>query len=309
MPRKIQEDIVYLRKKGAFLEDEEEGHGTWKIVYADFATAMMAFFLVMWFTTVVDEVQRDMLADYFNPVSISRSNSGADGTLAGRSTDTVGALTSAAAPGETAFPLASPPSVSAVGDDAAPPSENETAREAGANTDKTGAQDDSKRFAEIERLIRLRISKATELEGLADSILFEDRPEGLYIQITDQEGFSMFDVARARANERAALLLSIVGDALRLAPNHVRVSGHTDAAPFADGARYDNWELSADRANAARRIMVRAGLEPERIERVEGRASGDPLLPDNPADARNRRISVTLLRTVPASLDLFFDGR
>jgi chemotaxis protein MotB len=133
---------------------------------------------------------------------------------------------------------------------------------------------------------------------LSKHVLMEVTPEGLRIQLVDQEGRSMFEAGGAQLNARAKKLLGAVANVAADLPNRLSIAGHTDgSAPSARGTT--NWELSADRANAARRVIQAAGVSQERIYQVAGKADSEPLFPDDPTLPGNRRISVTLLREAP----------
>ncbi|CCG07484.1 OmpA family protein [Pararhodospirillum photometricum] len=134
------------------------------------------------------------------------------------------------------------------------------------------------------------------LKALADSLLVDNTPEGLRIQIVDQDGVSMFPSGSSRLLPHTRELMGLVSKSIADLPNQVAIAGHTDATPYADPSGYGNWELSADRALASRRALLATGLGESRINRVEGKADTEPLLPEDKANARNRRITITLLR-------------
>src|SRR3546814_243353 len=127
----------------------------------------------------------------------------------------------------------------------------------------------------------------------------DQTPEGLRIQIVDQERFSMFPNGSAEMYDKTRQLLGLVAQAVAQLPQKLSIAGHTDSTPYVTGAKYDNWELSTDRANASRRALVAAGVAPDRIATVVGKAETDPLFPEESASPRNRRISIVLLREAP----------
>ena len=336
-----QKTVPLIIRRKALLDDDEDGRhgGTWKIAYADFVTAMMAFFLLMWLVNVTTNEQRNGIADYFNPVAVSQERSGADGMLSGRTVDDEGALTSPSGVGEHTLPVASPPVIASVGDDDREPAGIEepmphppgarapagpqpiqdllagTSRpaEPGARASpqasspefeeflrrRAEAAEEQRTFERIEREVRNALASVGELRGLADSLIVQQVPEGLRIQITDRPEFAMFTVGSANMNEQGRHLVHVIARVLADVPNGIAITGHTDALAYSGGARYGNWELSSDRANAARRELLVAGLDAGRIVRVEGRAELDHLIGDDPLDPRNRRISITLMRSVP----------
>lgn len=130
---------------------------------------------------------------------------------------------------------------------------------------------------------------------MRDSLLIDQTPEGLRIQIVDQEGVAMFRSGSADMQDQARALLALVTNVVSTLPNRVAISGHTDSVKF--GSRnYTNWELSGDRANASRRALVESGLAADRIEKVVGKADREHLFADKPESHRNRRIAIVLLR-------------
>ena len=135
-----------------------------------------------------------------------------------------------------------------------------------------------------------------DLAQLSRNVIVDETPEGLRIQIVDQDGRSMFPANIAEPYERTRTLIEEVAKILIKLPNRVSISGHTDANPVSAAAGYGNWELTADRANATRRIVEKAGLSSDRIYQVVGKADSDPLFPEDPYMAANRRLSIVLLR-------------
>jgi chemotaxis protein MotB len=140
------------------------------------------------------------------------------------------------------------------------------------------------------------LGEAPELVSFSDSLIIDDTPEGLRIQIVDRDRTAMFPSGSATLYPTAEQLLALVARSIDGLDNRLSIRGHTDARPFAAAARYDNWRLSADRANATREALVTAGLAGGRIAEVIGKAAAEPLLPGDPGNARNRRISLVLLR-------------
>ncbi len=319
MPRKkIEPTIIVKRRYG---DEEEEHNGTWKLAYADFVTAMMTFFLIMWLMNITTVEQRKGIADYFNPVAVSQESSGADGMLAGRAVDKAGSLSSAKAPDEQAMPVASPPVVASLGDSdrhpagrkdpmphplgsraPAPPVDLLQAKASRAELEamlerQTASLNEQMALDKLERDIRGNLAGSPELKALSDSVIIQQTAEGLRIQLTDQAKFSMFAVGSAQMNEQGRRLMRMIAAAVAPLPNGLSITGHTDALGYAPQTRYGNWELSSDRANAARRELVAADVPASRVVRVEGRADLDHLMSETPLDPRNRRISITLLRT------------
>ena len=289
------------------------GHhgGAWKVAYADFVTAMMAFFLLLWLLNVTTDVQKRGIADYFEPtISWKQESSGAGGLLGGRVIGEPGAkMVDAAAP-STAIP---PPAMRQPddGDDsndrgaagaAEKPVPADKAVDAAA-AERLLADREERQFAAAEFALRQAIQDVPELHPLAENLIVERTPEGLRIQLVDQEKNAMFPLGSAEMSDPAKKLMGLVVQAVQRLPNQITITGHTDATPFArsGSAGYGNWELSSDRANASRRALVQGGLPAERVARVVGMADREPLLADQPASPRNRRISIVLLREQPPS--------
>lgn len=300
------------------------GHGgAWKVAYADFVTAMMAFFLLLWLLNVTTDDQKKGIAQYFTPESVSRSTSGSGGILGGSSM-APGSMPRDAAGLVMGIPLAPTGEQSdSEAEDKTPPPENaknpdpnadelalaiqEAAQEAKDTKNlskeelqKALAEKEEKDFAKAEFDLKQAIQDIPELKPLQENLIIDRTPEGLRIQIVDQHKYSMFPVGSTAPQEHMRQLMALVARVVRQLPNPISVSGHTNSLPYPPGAQYTNWELSADRANASRRALIDGGLPANRIKYVTGKAETDPLLKENPADPRNRRISVVLLRDQPA---------
>ncbi len=334
--------IVKKVKKGG-----GEGHhgGAWKVAYADFVTAMMAFFLLMWLLNATSEEQLHGLADYFDPsLPISRNSAGGAGMLGG---DTIftpemvagsvedgrrakpshrtpgdprgpeegfeGDPAYAETPGGIADPAHPEPPLMDGSEPASPaggagmvetpvpdpagmgaPASGEPGAEtAGAND---GAGGDELEAVGKDLLEEMRA--AAEGDVLLRHFSMRMTPEGLVIEIADAEGAPLFTPGSAAPSELLNQLLEIAVPVINRVVNDVAIVGHTDATPFRDARAYGNWELSADRANAARRIMTLIGLDEARIARISGRGATQPLSED-PLAPQNRRIAIILLRESP----------
>jgi chemotaxis protein MotB len=275
------------------------GHhgGAWKVAYADFVTAMMAFFLLMWLINTTSPEQKRGIADYFAPASVSATTSGSGGILAGTALGEDGAMQSGSNP---VLPSEGPPQSPGQTDSQSDRQENaaQMAQAAEAAAEAEIARRESAEFAEAEISLRQALQDMPELAELSRNIIVDQTPEGLRIQLVDQEGRPMFDPGSAELNERARLLMQAAARVVLQLPNQLLISGHTDAAPNPDPAM-GNWELSAARANAARRAIVAAGVPEDRIASVTGKAGADPLFPDDPYAAANRRIAIVLQRASP----------
>ena len=147
-----------------------------------------------------------------------------------------------------------------------------------------------------ENCVSTNSAKNPELNGLAKHLLIDQTPEGLRIQIVDQDRESMFPVGSARMPERTRQLLASIAQVMNKLPNRVSITGHTDATPYRSENGYGNWELSSDRANASRRMLIESGIAQQRVVQVTGKADTEPLFPTDPFQPGNRRIAIVLLR-------------
>jgi len=271
------------RRSGGKRHVEEESHGgQWKIAYADFVTAMMAFFLVMWLVSSATETQRAVIAKYFSTTSLFDLPKG-NGVLDGGKS---------VMPGSEAKTERLTPSGRGGGKQSA-------ANQAQLNAAAANAADqvklESQRFEAMKAQLE-HMEHDGELRDLADNIKVELTPEGLRIQIFDRDGEPMFLPGDAAPTPRLVRILEVISQVLQTVNNGVIIAGHTDAQPLQRGT-YSNWELSAARANSTRRQLEADGLASDRMVRVEGLAAMDPLFPQTPLDPRNRRVAVTVLRS------------
>ena len=367
--------ITIIRRE----EVVEGGHhgGAWKVAYADFVTAMMAFFLLMWLLAATTDEQRRGLADYFSPMNpMARGASGAGQPFGGKTPFETGELvsdrgTAAVIPGranempeaedaitETSMARRIAATTDAESDavgtrlfdptgeaDKAPeraatkamanaaqateapvvgdtdekirlPPDARALALVGARTQTAAALEaravaiDAARKAEADRQERRSFEQAAEqirsavrgdklLEDLSRQIAIDQTPEGLRIQLLDEDRRSMFATGSSAMQDRAKALLVKIAPVLAALPESISIAGHTDAAPFR-GVDKTNWELSSERANATRRLLVDAGLPEARFRSVTGNADRDPLLPSDPLAAANRRIAIVVLRQAPA---------
>lgn len=274
------------------------GHhgGAWKVAYADFVTAMMAFFLLMWLLNATTEEQRKGISEYFDPtpMEVSSNTSGAGGVMGGLTVSEVGSRAADAQP--------------IVHNDETP---DDPSVKAETNLDKAAEEQlraeiekrEDVQFEQVKEQIQEAIENS-ELKGLTKNLIIDMTPEGLRIQIVDRDGESMFPTGSAVPYEKTVTLLSTVAEIIKQMPNQISVRGHTDSSPYSMGANYTNWELSADRANASRRALQKNGIHPKKLSNVVGKADTEHLKPDTPLDPQNRRISIILLRdslTKPSS--------
>lgn len=319
--------------------EEGEGHGhhggAWKVAYADFVTAMMAFFLLMWLLNATTEEQRLGIANYFAESNIFGSGSSGTGRPFGGSdmTHDDSLVGRAGTPTVPQVPRSYPPDQADVPDEGEPHQAEfaeggafakpfaEGGRFADPRTRGQGGEDategEAARQAEAERAreaaaearaleaaaeaIRAEVASDPALAALARHLAVDVTPEGLRLQLLDSENRAMFALGSAQPNEAARALLAKIAPILARLDKPVAIAGHTDAAPFRPGSAQSNWDLSAERANAARRLLQEAGLPERLVQSVSGRADRDPLLPADPRAPANRRIAIFVQRTAPAA--------
>ena len=407
--------IIKKVKKGG-----HGGHhgGAWKVAYADFVTAMMAFFLLLWLLNATTEEQKMGISNYFDPTAISRSSrSGSGGVLGGTSITVPGALKSPSSPPMLSLPVASRPQAEQT-DEQQPDSDDENTRgsefgkedmdgQTGNNTaftgqydqrpgsddgsvgnelgrfgerfgdaggekdergdamyvgregvpgdqrgqvaddgqtgglldsegeqrggveagdrpnrggeiqlsDKGGGRDDvnpadlseqqleqlraeaeKRAFERIAEELRQALQQSPDLFKLQENLVVDNTPQGLRIQLVDQDKNPMFPAGSSDMSGQARQLMALVSRVLdKLPDKKIIISGHTDATPFANQSSRTNWELSTERANASRRALINAGLDPARIGGIIGKADTDPLVGDDPFSPRNRRISIVVM--------------
>ncbi|HWJ86774.1 MAG TPA: flagellar motor protein MotB [Pelagibacterium sp.] len=274
--------------------------GAWKIAYADFVTAMMAFFLLLWLINMTTPEQKEGLANYFAPPNVSESQSGSGGVLSGRSLDVAGALTDAT----RSDGIAIAGSVADAILEAAPGSTAEAQSEGKDSATDLLAQD-SQRFHSAAASIRQAWESMPEIMEMADNLIVEASETGLDIQIVDQRGRPMFQEGSKYPYEWMRASLAAIAPVLERLPNQVRISGHTAAGVQYSDPSYGAWELSSDRANAVRSILGEFGLSDDRIHSVVGRATSEPFFVNDPYLAANARIRVTVVNQAsPIPLDM-----
>ena len=264
MADESQRPIIVKRiKKGG------HGHhgGAWKIAYADFVTAMMAFFLLMWLLGSASQGTLNGIAEYFKtPLKVAMS--GGDGA---------GDATSVVKGGG-----------------------NDLTKKAGQVNKSSKEQErkvlEKQALDNLQQKIQSSVEQSQVLKDYKNQMKLEMTPEGLKIQIVDEQNRPMFDSGSSRMLPHTRVLLQQLAQQLNQLPNRISISGHTDATPFGNGqGGYSNWELSADRANTARRELVAGGLQDDKVMRVVGVAAANPLIKSNVFSPENRRITIVVL--------------
>lgn len=255
------------------------GHhgGAWKIAYADFVTAMMAFFLLMWLLGSTDEATKKGISEYFqNPFGVAIT-SGGEGT---------GDRVSIIQAGGSDLKSQDDGQVHQ-GEETPPPPED---------IEKMAEQQEKEKLEQLQEKIKEMLDANPNLTEFRDQIKLEATPEGLKIQIVDAKNRPMFKLASSGIESYAQTILRALAPVINELPNKVSLNGHTDALPFpSNKTGYSNWELSTDRANVARHELTLGGLAEEKVLRVVGLASSIPYMPENPTDPMNRRISIIVM--------------
>jgi len=292
--------IVKKKKKGG----HEHHGGAWKVAYADFVTAMMAFFLVMWLVTAVSKEQRAAIFDYFKNPSMEpgKSSKPAPGQMGpgGASTSPIdlhGGL-NAISP-----PVHRPKDVAATLNPVLAREEKGKDISKAAVMEKSSleARGAAQREAEHKNLeslmaeLRAAVNKSQALEPYKDQLLLDITPEGVRIQIVDAQNRPMFDLGSARLRDYTTGILRELAPYLDSVPNRISLTGHTDVRRYPSNNGYTNWELSADRANAARRALNAGGLPDTKISRVVGLSSSVLFDKQDPQNPINRRISIVVM--------------
>ncbi|MDH5834920.1 flagellar motor protein MotB [Luteimonas kalidii] len=275
--------IIIVRKK------KRGGHahhgGAWKVAYADFVTAMMAFFMVMWLVATMPQEQLGGIADYFkNPSAVEgQSSSMAPGRAGpgGAGEAPIRMFEHARKPTD-ATPIRTPgaPQAAAAGAGAAQKAADET---------------DRRNLEALKRALEEAVASSQALAPFKDQLLIDITPEGLRIQIVDAHNRPMFDLGSPTLKDYTRTILHELAAYFERVENRVAISGHTDTTPYAGRTGYSNWELSTERANAARRALVAGGLSEDKLSRVVGLSSSVPFDRTDPDNPVNRRISIVVL--------------
>jgi chemotaxis protein MotB len=269
------------------------GHhgGAWKVAYADFVTAMMAFFLLMWLINTTTPEQKRGIADYFAPESVSRSESGTGALLGGTSAANDGAA------GQGSLAVKTQLRPPATEEQSEINSKGQDNADGSASSGRSNAQNAA--LEQAAARLRQAMQDKPDLAELSKHVLIDDTPEGVRIQLVDQDGRSMFEPGKAEPKPYAQRLLQEVAKTVGSLPNRISIVGHTDGGSFQGPGGYSNWDLSAARANSSLKVLLDAGMTQDHIAEVTGKAGADPLYPDNPYASANRRISIVLLREAP----------
>ena len=284
VPPKVIYKKVYIEGHG--------GHhgGAWKVAYADFVTAMMAFFLLLWLLGATTEKQRKGIADYFAPTLIDTKSLGIGGVgpFGGESIMSK----------EKLGPKAGQSNLQALAtvvESTGGPSNGFGPKGALRSSPRAAQAEDKKNFAVLRRQVLERIAAKRELAKLGKHIRFTMTPDGMRIDLIDDADYSMFALGTTALESEASALIGLVADGIAKTPNPIMIRGHTDSLRFGDPRAMNNWMLSSSRAEATRRRLALGGIPEARFNRIEGVADREPMIRDNPGDPRNRRVAITLL--------------
>ncbi len=254
------------------------GHhgGAWKVAYADFVTAMMAFFLLLWLLGATTEKQRKGIADYFTPtlVKLKQESAGSNGMLGGSSiTDADSYPNRAGQTGNRAMTIP---------------------------RDTTGGPKEGgervKKVQSMQQRLAAKLESNPRLARLAKQVRMVDTTDGIRIDLVDDADFSMFQLGTTVLTPDASALLEAIAGMLSGELGGISIRGHTDALPWNGGGGANNWSLSAGRAESTRQALIGRGIGETRFRKIEGVADREPLIQANPQDPRNRRISILLMR-------------
>lgn len=280
--------IIY---KKIYIEGGHGHHGgAWKVAYADFVTAMMAFFLLLWLLGATTEKQRKGIADYFAPTLLNTKSMGIGGSglLGGKSI------------------LSRDKTGPDVGNSRVPNLMSRLETDNGGKMMGAGskgslrsaeavANEDRRNFERLRQQVLQRIAARTELARLARHIRFVMTRDGMRIDLIDDANYSMFALGTTVLEPGASDLIGMVGESIARLSNPLMIRGHTDSLPYGDPRAMNNWMLSTGRAEATRRRLAQAGIGEGHFYRIEGVADREPMIANDPADPRNRRVAVTLL--------------
>ena len=269
-----------------------EGHGghhggAWKVAYADFVTAMMAFFLLLWLLGATTEKQRKGIADYFAPTLIDTKVVGIGGAGLFGGESILSDRRIGPKPTQSNMQYLALPRVSDGG--------ALNGGEADGKSRKALAQEDQKAFETLRRQVTSEINGSAELSKLANHVHFVMTRDGMRIDLVDDADYSMFALGTTMLDGEASGLIGKIAGAIKATSNPIMIRGHTDSVPYGDPRAMNNWMLSSGRAEATRRRLALGGIPESRFNRIEGVADREPMIAGKPLDPRNRRVGITLL--------------
>ena len=279
--------IIY---KKIYIEGHGGHHGgAWKVAYADFVTAMMAFFLLLWLLGATNEKQRKALADYFAPtlVEFKQNSAGSNGLLGGEAINSQDNYPNKAS--QTGTKSITVP-VGGVGGKDVGTGDKGTLKD-----QRALAAQDQKNFNEMSKQVQNRMRSTPAMAKLAAHVRFVPTRDGMRIDLIDDANYSMFDLGTTALVPEASKLIGMIAETITTLDNPIMIRGHTDSLGYGDPRNMNNWMLSSGRAEATRRRLFSGGVQEARFERIEGVADREPMIADAPTDPRNRRVSITML--------------
>lgn len=284
--------------KGKHQKHESHGsHGVWKIAYADFMTALMAFFLMMWLTSSMPENIRKGMANYFASIGASSNVTGTSAVLdGGDSLEDIGNLEKVKLEGSIF--------ISATTHHSSPKTkvdQEDSDTKAGGSEIENNEEKEQRVFEAAQKALQEAIERNPILKQISENIIISITPEGLKIELIDKSEKNMFEIGSKQLLDGMKTALAQITKVIQVLPNKVNITGHTDSRPYGATASYNNWDLSTDRALEARRFLVAAGFPESKIAGVVGKASNELLDPEKPLSSSNRRISILVLRNAVLS--------
>jgi chemotaxis protein MotB len=282
-PPRIIYKKIYIGAHGA------HHGGAWKVAYADFVTAMMAFFLLLWLLGATNEKQRKSLADYFSPtlVEMKQNSAGSNGIFGGSSiTDKDNYPHKAQQTGTRSMTI---PVDSAGGKQVG------SGQKGTLKSKEALEAEDRQNFERMHRQIESEMASNPNLAKLSDHVHFVETRDGLRIDLLDDADYSMFALGTTQLEPAADKLIGLIAQSIRTTENPIMIRGHTDSLAYGNPANMNNWMLSSGRAEATRQRLAQGGIPDDRFDRIEGVADREPMIANNPVDPRNRRVAITLL--------------
>jgi chemotaxis protein MotB len=289
--------VIVITKK---IAPEAHGGSAWKVAYADFVTAMMAFFLLLWLLNATTEEQKQGISNYFEPVGATNNSTGSGGLVGGISAADPGPIR---IPGQTTTQMVEVRNQEVTRKIDEPskgdPSENVKSPK---REDLPRNTDEDRQFDAAKTAIHRAIEQIPELNDLYESITIEVTKDGLRIRLMDSDRNPLFARGGTELNEKGRKLMKVVADMVERMPNDLQVAGHTTPNDETAILGSTNWDISIKRAYAARRLLAEYGTPDKRFDAVRGSASQMPIDPQKPLATANRRIEVTLLRRKPEEI-------
>ncbi|KQO08321.1 MULTISPECIES: flagellar motor protein MotB [unclassified Sphingomonas] len=282
-PPKIIVKKIYIEGHG--------GHhgGAWKVAYADFVTAMMAFFLLLWILGATTEKQRKGIADYFAPTLLDTRSLGIGGGALFGGESILDKNKIGPKAGQTSMPQIAVPDAGKGG------ASTGTGEQGTIKNRQALASEDRKNFEAMRKRVLSQIAASPKLSRLASHVRFVPTQDGMRIDLVDDADYSMFALGTTALDPQAGDLIGMIAKTIEGMKNPIMIRGHTDSVPYGDPRAMNNWMLSSGRAEATRRRLLIGGTPEARFERIEGVADREPLIVKDPSDPRNRRVAITLL--------------